>query len=206
MKRVLWMVLLTLALPVAAFANDVDFSASGSGTLSGGNSGLILTGESIDSIVGLTPTHLLALNLASISFATGAFVTGSAMSGGTFGSGGSFTITAGTGIPGIASGTTIFTGTFTCSAGPCDWNMASFSNGTHQYTLTAPITGTWYTGNSVTGMTSQITINTGTAFFDGSVPVISGDTSITTPEPGSLMLMGTGLVGLGGVLRRKLKA
>ena len=51
-----------------------------------------------------------------------------------------------------------------------------------------------------------MTVSTGHAYFDGSVPVSSGDVSITTPEPGSLMLMGTGLVGLAGALRRKLKA
>jgi PEP-CTERM motif len=34
---------------------------------------------------------------------------------------------------------------------------------------------------------------------------ISGDT-IVTPEPGTLGLLGTGLVGLAGIVRRKLRA
>src|SRR5450755_433078 len=112
MKRILWMALLSLALPMAAFAgSSVDFTNSG-GTLSGSSSGLSLSGSVLIAVNGLNGLGLVTgNNLGSLSFSTGALSSGSLQMGGTFAGGGSFTI-IGNGTSGIPNGT-LFSGSFT---------------------------------------------------------------------------------------------
>jgi len=201
MKRIVWMVVLALALPVAAFANSVDFTNSG-GTLAGSNAGLSLTGSTLIAVNNLSGLGLVTgSNLGSVSFTTGALTGGDLQNGGTFAAGGSFVI-MGNGTSGIPNGV-IFNGSF---SGPVTWTLVTLANGTHNYTLTGSLSGTWITGMSVNGATVQLTINTGKGFFNGSTTISSGDTNIAVPEPGTLGLLGTGLIGLAGALHRKFKA
>ncbi len=189
-----------LALSITAFAgSSVDFTNSG-GTLSGTNSGLSLTGSTLIAVNGLGSGLITGNNLGTLSFSTGALSSGSLQMGGTFAAGGTFSIT-GNGTSGIPSGV-IFNGSFT---GPVTWTLMTLANGTHNYTLTGSLTGTWYNGATIDGATVQLTINTGKGFFNGQTTISSGDTNFTVPEPGSLSLLGAGLVGIAGIVRRKLK-
>ncbi len=81
MKRILWMVLLTLALPMAAFANsNVDFTNSG-GTLAGSSTGLTLTGSELIAVTGLNGMPLVTGDLGSVSFSTGSLSSGDLLQG-----------------------------------------------------------------------------------------------------------------------------
>jgi hypothetical protein len=201
MKKMLLLAVLALALPTAVFASSgVDYTNSG-GTLSGTNSGLSLSGSVLIAVNGLNGGGLITgSNLGSLEFSTGALTSGSLQMGGTFAAGGTFTIT-GNGTNGIPNGT-LFTGSF---SGPVTWTLITLSNGTHNYTLSGSLSGWNGSGTATQGVTVQLTINTGKGFFNGSTNISSGDTNIVVPEPGSLGLLGTGLIGLAGVIRRKLK-
>ncbi len=204
MKRMLWVALITLTLPMAAFANSggVDFTNSG-GALTGSSAGMSLSGSVLIAVNGLNGLGLVTGNdLGSVSFTTNMLMSGDLQQGGTFMAGGSFMI-MGNGTNGIPNGT-LFNGSF---SGPVTWTLVTLANGTHNYTLEGSISGSWMGGGTVNGATVQLTINTGKGFFNGSTTISSGDTNIAAvPEPGSLTLVGAGLVGLAGILRRKLKA
>lgn len=81
----------------------------------------------------------------------------------------------GTARGGIPNGV-IFNGSF---SGPATWTLLTLANGTHAYTLTGSLTGTWFTGQTVNGAVVQLTINVGKGFFNGSTTISSGDTNIT---------------------------
>jgi hypothetical protein len=203
-KNSVFLTILILSLPLAAFAdnNNVDFTNS-RGTLSGTNSGLTLAGSTLIAVNGLGGGLITGTDLGTLSFDTGNLSSGSLQMGGTLAAGGAFNIT-GNGTIGIPNGV-IFSGTFT---GPLTWTLVTLSNGTHNYTLTGSLVGTWQTGATVNGATVQLTINTGRGFFSGKTNISSGDTNIVTavPELGTLGLLGTGSIGVASIVRLKLKS
>jgi len=204
MKKILLLAVLALALPAAMFADSsIDYTNSG-GVLSGSSAGLSLSGSILIAVNGLNGGGLLSgSDLGSVSFTTGALISGSLQMGGTFASGGSFSIT-GNGTNGVPDGA-LFTGSF---SGPVTWTMVTLANGTHNYTLTGTISGWNGTGVATQGVTVQLTVNTGKGFFNGSTRISSGDTSgsVAVPEPGSLTLLGSGLLCLAGLVRRKMNS
>jgi PEP-CTERM motif-containing protein len=191
MRRVVLMAVLVLALPIAAFANGIDFSNFG-GTVSGSASGLTFT----STLIGVGPiggpcAHC-ASDLGTVQITTGA-ITGSLLNGGTFASG-TITIT-GNGTGGVSSGT-LFQGTFTSAT----WTLQqTLPDGTHNYVFMA---------NFSNGFTMQTVVSTGHGYMGGEASISSGDTTVNSvvPEPGTLGLLGTGMVGIAGVLRRKFRS
>ncbi|MGH9515215.1 MAG: PEP-CTERM sorting domain-containing protein [Terriglobales bacterium] len=176
MRRVFLLALLALALPTFALADSIT-DYEGLGTSGAGTATMTGTVTSGGSLA--ITTALTGVNgvatTGTISWTTGSLT----------GSGSSFTYTGGTLT--ITSGVqTLFSGTF-----------STLTPGTVTVTpVSILISGVLANG----GGTETITLQKSGAF------TVSADIGVvTTPEPGTLGLIGTGLIGLAGLARRKLR-
>jgi len=193
MRRAVLLALLVLALPMAAFANSIDFANQG-GTISGDETAGLSISSTLIAVTGMSGCPCNGANLGTVVIQTGALMAGGSLGGGgTFGPG-TITIT-GNGTAGLPSGV-LFSGSFTSATWTFEGPLA---NGTDQYSLKATLT-------NGQGFTIQAAVTTGKGVFSGSGDINSGDTNVVVvvPEPGTLGLLGTGLVGIAGLVRRKL--
>jgi PEP-CTERM motif len=207
MKRVTIILgLLLLLLPIAAWADAVDLTNQ-SGTITYTDAGVVSTGSQLVSFAGITAPKGSALG--SVSFTTGAFTGSSLWQNGTFSSTGStFDITGqGKWLAGVLgapakSKVALFTGSF---VGPISWTVVSAVHANYVFNLSGTIAGALWTGQTVTGTTTQ-TIYSYTDQWptDHKGVIHVGNSQLAVPEPGTLSLLGTGLLTIAGTMRRKL--
>lgn len=197
MKKALLFVLLALVTTFAR-ANEINFTNQ-FGTANVTYAGIFSKGVELVGFNGIhaKPGH----SLGSVYFKTGALETGSVLGGGTFTQVSSlFTIT-GNGHAGVPKGV-IFYGQFTA---PIVWTLLSHVGQTYNFSLTGTIYGAIWDGRTVTGTTTQyITLAHNQWVVDHHGKIGLGGGALPTPEPSTLSLLGTGIVALAGVFRRKM--
>jgi PEP-CTERM motif len=219
--------LATFAIPIAVSANTITINFTG-GTAAVSGSAITTTSPaswiSYEFVTPMTDSGLLTPTSASsfgpLSFTTGAFTVASTMSA-SFAAGGTINLNStdliDLGLSAPEDGT--FTGSFTgvgtgmqttlCNGNPSAGNNYQFSqavSGSLDEGLVAaevftPVIGTFSVfscGNTGTpSLGSAFPITEGTLFLTDQVPTV-------TPEPGTLGLFGSGLLGVGFWIRRSL--
>ena len=176
MRRVILLALLAMALPTASLAGTIDYA--GFGNSASGTASLTGT-PAVNG--GLTLTlGMLSVNGGNFTSGVGTAVIIAPTLGTACGAG-CFNITGGA-VNIWSGGVSLFAGNFTSGTVTVSGSIMNIS------------------GFLTNGSTVATVVNLGRSGIIG-----SSDT-IVTPEPGTLGLLGTGLVGLAGLVRRKLRS
>jgi hypothetical protein len=195
-KHMILLAALALVLPMGAFADDFTYTG---GTMTGDDGGLVLYGTALATVNGSSDNiH------GTVSFNTGILgPVSNVQVGGSIEPGGTVTITS-WGSDVLPAGA-VFTGSFDQGG---DWYPTFEPNGDLVYTYEGHVSGFMANGQVASGdLTFSIDAGYDTGFYGSYTgPTGNGDINLTVPEPGELSMLGGGLLGLLGVIRRKLKA
>jgi hypothetical protein len=196
MKRIVAVAIFVLALSVGAFADEVTFSGTTTGIFSGsGTSTLGGLSFGNGSFSGTTSGGFLAIGGVSSNFGTFSLTTAPQSYGGTF------TVTLTFAAPGGNSGPGSVTGSVigVVTPGPAGGAGVLFSF--------APTTFTFNNGGqsgSFEVFLNSIGVNAGQTNQALSGFILAEARNKPVPEPASLFLLGSGLIGGATTLRRKL--
>src|SRR5215469_10651490 len=202
-RKVLAVTAVVIGLSLAAFATGITTFTLDKGTFAANASLTTITLSPASILAGVTGgpcSPMCSGNLGTVTFTTLALTSGTLAAGGTFAPGGVLTVT-GNGMGGVPSGI-LFQGTFTSAS----WVVVS-TDGMHLFTFVGVLSGTG-AFSGMPGHTVQFTdLLAGNPFLPGGSgrAASSGGTVGVgiVPEPATLSLMGTGILGVGAVIRRR---